>query len=329
MAKAPASKRPSTSAKGPQASKRPPTPPRGPSKGPAKGGRPAGLFTWLAVGLVLVIVVALVIIKVTGGSPAAGGDSDFQATSPTIVKQLTDIPASVFNTVGINSPVAQVSPPNATKGQPELTATSASGATLPEVLYLGAEYCPFCAAQRWTTIIALSRFGTFTNLGNMTSSSIDEFPNTPTFTFLKATYKSPYLVFKTVEEFTNQPDTKNNFYYPLQKPTAAEQTDFKKYDSSSFIPGMASDADGSIPFISYANQFLVAGASYTPATLANLSRSQIAAGLDSPTDPVTQAILTSANYQTAAICSLTKNHPGNVCNSSGVMAAKKAMGITK
>jgi hypothetical protein len=304
-------------------------PAKGQAKGPAKGGRPAGLFTWLAVGLVLIIVVALVIIKVTGGSPSTSNDSGFTATSPTIVKQLTDIPASVFNTVGVDSPVAQVTPPVVTKKQPLLMATSASGATLPEVLYVGAEYCPFCAAQRWTTIIALSRFGTFSGLGDMTSSSIDEFPNTPTFTFIKATYKSQYLVFKSVEEFTNVSDPKNDFYFPLQKPTTAEEANFKKYDTSKWIPGETSEEDGSIPYISYANQFLVSGASYTPATLANLSRGQIAAGLAAPSSPVTQAIITSANFQTAAICSLTKNRPGTVCSSSGVMAAKKAMGITK
>jgi hypothetical protein len=330
VAKAPASKRPTTSAKGPQSPRRPPQgPAKGPTKGPAKGGRPAGLFTWLAVGLVIIVVVALVIIKVTSGSPSTNSDSGFTATSPTIVKQLTDIPASVFNGVGIDSPVAQVSPPVAAKNQPLLSATSASGATLPEVLYVGAEYCPFCAAQRWTTIIALSRFGTFSGLGDMTSSSIDEFPNTPTFTFIKATYKSKYLVFKSVEEYTNITDSKNDFYFPLQKPTAAEEANFKKYDTSKWIPGETAQEDGSIPYISYGDQYLVAGASYTPATLANLSRSQIAAGLDAPSSPVTQAIITSANYQSAAICVLTKNQPGSVCGSSGVMAAKKAMGITK
>src|SRR6185312_6914517 len=29
---------------------------------------------------------------------------------------------------------------------------------LPEVVYVGAEYCPYCAAERWGTIIALDRF---------------------------------------------------------------------------------------------------------------------------------------------------------------------------
>jgi hypothetical protein len=294
---------------------------------PAKGGRPAGLFTWLAVGLVVVVVVALVIVKVVSGSPSTTNSSGFQAISPTVQSELTQIPASVFNTVGVTSPVAPVNPPIALKNQPALTATSASGATLPEVFYMGAEYCPFCAAQRWSTIIALSRFGTFKGLGNMTSSSIDSFPSTPTFTFVKATYSSKYLTFKSVEEFTNISDAATNFYTQLQKPTTAENANFKKYDTSKYIPNETAQEDGSIPYISMGNEFIVSGASYTPATLQNISRNTIAAGLDDPTNPVTQAIITSANYQTAALCQLTKDQPSAVCTSAGVMAAKKVMGL--
>lgn len=312
MAKRPANKRPPVSSQKPT---------------PAKGGRPAGLFTWLAVGLVVVVVVALVIVKVMSGSPTTTNSSGFQPISPTVQSELTTIPATVFNTVGVTSPVAPVNPPTPLKNQPALTDTSSTGATLPEVLYVGAEYCPFCAAQRWPTIIALSRFGTFTGLGNMTSSSIDSFPNTPTFTFVKAKYSSKYLVFKSVEEYTNISDAATDFYTPLQKATAAETANFKKYDTSTYIPGETSEEDGSIPYITMGNEFLVSGASYTPATLQNLSRNTIAAGLDDATNPVTQAIITSANYQTAALCQLTKNQPSNVCTSAGVMAAKKVMGL--
>jgi hypothetical protein len=274
-----------------------------------------------------VVVVALVIIKVMSSSPTTNASSGFQPVSTTVANELTKIPASVFNDVGVTSPVAPVTPPIPLKNQPALTATSSSGATLPEVFYLGAEYCPYCGAQRWPTIIALSRFGTFSGLGNTTSSSIDIYPSTPTFTFVKATYSSKYLVFKSVEEFTNISDAATSFYTPLQKPTAAEEANFKKYDTSKYIPGTTSQDNGAIPYISLGNQFLISGASYTPATLQNLSRNTIAAGLDEPTNAVTQAIITSANYQTAALCQLTKNQPSNVCTSTGVMAAKKVMGL--
>src|SRR5438874_585634 len=55
----------------------------------------------------------------------------------------------------------------------------------PEVLYIGDEYCPYCAAERWAMAVALSKFGTFTGLRGIRSSSSDAFPSTPTLTFYK------------------------------------------------------------------------------------------------------------------------------------------------
>ncbi|NNN00675.1 MAG: DUF929 family protein [Acidimicrobiaceae bacterium] len=304
------------------------TPPS--KKSPVKGGsgRPAGLFTWLAIGLVVVVVATLVIIKVTSGATPTTA-STFQATDATTLAQVTQVPTSVFNTVGIKSTVAPVTPPQAINGQPELFSTSSTGQKLPEVLYIGAEYCPFCAAQRWSTIIALSRFGTWTGLGNTESSTLpgEVFPGTQTFTFLKAKYASKYLVFSGVEEFNNIFNSALNYYSPLQKPSKADNAIFTKYDTSNYIHGITSSQNGSIPFISIGNKFLVSGSSFTPAALTGLSRTQIATGLSDPTSPVTDAIIASANYQSAAFCVLTKNQPGSVCASPAVMAAKRAMGL--
>jgi hypothetical protein len=329
VAKSPASKKNVASSRRPatQASNRTPT--RTPTRAPAKssGGRPAGLFTWLAVGLVVVIVATLVIIKVASGGTTTPGDSTISPVNPTTFAQLTGVPMSVFNTVGVSSQVVQVSAPIPLKGQPPLTAKNSAGATVPEVFYLGAEYCPYCAAQRWPTIIALSRFGTFSNLGNMSSYAHDTYPNTPSFTFVKATYTSKYIVFKTIEEYTNYLNKTTGYYQTLQKPTKAEEALVVKYDTPKFVPGLTKSEGNPIPFITFDNKFLVSGASYSPDTLSNLSRASVAAGLSDSSSPVTDAIIASANYQTASICSLTNNEPSNVCTSSGVMAAKKAMKI--
>jgi hypothetical protein len=277
---------------------------------------------------VVVVVAGLVIIKVaSGGTPNSSKSSSFQATDATTVAELTKVPASVFNTIGATSPVAPVTPPQVLKGQPALTATNASGKKVPEILYIGAEYCPFCAAQRWSTIVALSRFGTWSGLGNMSSSSTDYAPNTPTFTFVKAKYTSSYLVFKSVEELTNVFNPSINNYTTLQKPTAQEAALIAKYDTPKYVKGMTASQAQSIPFITFGNSFLVSGASFSPLTLAGSSRSTIAAGLSNATSPITAAIIASANYQTAAICTLTKQQPGNVCTSAGVKAADKAMGL--
>ncbi len=324
MAKSPASKkniasnRPAT-----QAAK------RAPAKAPVKSssGRPAGLFTWLVIGLVVVIVATLVLVKVLSGSPSTKGNGTFSPVDATTMAQITGVPMSVFNTVGVTSQVVQVSPPISVKGQPILTAQTNSGTTVPEVFYLGAEYCPYCAAQRWSTIIALSRFGTWKGLGNMASYAHDTYPNTPTFTFVKSSYTSKYIAFKSVEEYTNYLNAAGSNYQLLQTPTKAQRALVQKYDTPKYIPGLTKSQGNPIPFITMDNKFLVSGASFSPDALTNLSRANIATGLSDPTSPVTDAIIASANYQSAAICSLTNNLPSNVCTSSGVMAAKTAMKI--
>lgn len=282
------------------------------------GGRPAGLFTWVAVGVVVVIVAALVIVKVVSGGPSSSGSSAWVATDPTTVSQVTAIPTSVYDAVGVSESSA-VTAPLALKGQPALTAKLADGTTVPQILYIGAEYCPFCAAQRWATIAALSRFGTWTGLGNTTSSSNDVYANTPTFTFYKAKFTSKYLAFTGVE-------TLNNVYpyATIMTMTPAEKAIIAKYDTSKYI-NMSPSNDGAIPFISMGNKYLVSGASYNPGLLTGLTRTQIASNLSATTSPITKVIITSANEQTAAICTLTKQQPTNVCNSSGVKAAKTLM----
>ena len=121
--------------------------------------------------------------------------------------------------------------------------TTISGAALtangkPEVLYMGAEYCPYCAAERWAMIVALSRFGTFSGLATVHSAAAngagqaEPDPNTPTWTFVNAKYTSKYLTFSTVEEQTNIPDRSTGTYTLLQTPTKAQQALVTKYDSA-------------------------------------------------------------------------------------------------
>ncbi len=290
----------------------------------AAGGRPAGLLTWVAVGVVVVVVAALVLVKVLSGGPTSTNSGAWVATDPTTAAEVTSVPAATFNAVGVSAG-ASVTAPLALKGQPALTAKLANGTTVPEVLYVGAEYCPFCAAQRWATIAALGRFGTWSGLGNTESSSVDVYANTPTFTFLKAKFTSKYLAFRGVETLNNVYNANNNPPYgKLMSLTPAESALFAKYDTSKYI-NMSSSNDGAIPFISMGNKFLVSGASYNPGVLTGLSRTQIAQNLSAPSSPQTTLIITSANEQTAALCQLTKQQPSAVCNSSGVLAAKKLM----
>lgn len=290
----------------------------------AKRRSTSSLLTWAGVALVLVVVGVLVLIKVTGGSSnstnGGGGSSPAPAS---IVSSVTKIPTSVYDTVGIDSPSVAVTKPTEIKGEPALTLADPAGGTKPGVVYIGAEYCPYCAAQRWAVVASLSRFGTFGNLSVTDSSSSDVFPNTPTLSFYKATFSSPYFVFQGIEQYSNVPDPGKG-YKKLQDLTKAQLGLITKYDTAKFLPGAS---PGSIPFLDIGNRFLVAGSSYSPSILSGLSRSEIASGLSDPTNPATQAIISTSNYLSASICATTNQQPTSVCGSKGVTAASKAMGL--
>jgi len=286
-----------------------------PSPRPSATRSAPRLFTWGVVGLVLVVVLVLIVVSVTR-SPATTHSTGSQPAPQSLVSQLTEIPQSIYDTVGVSSPSAQVVPPTATSGQPNLEYPSANGTSLPGVLYFGGEYCPYCAAERWALIAALSRFGGFHNLGITASSMTDVFPGTQTLSFYQASLESDVLALRAVERYSNTPDPKTGWTI-LMNLTSQDSALLRKYDTTS--SGL------SFPFISIGNQFLVQGAQYSPGVLQGLSRDQIAAGLNDPTNPVTQAIVSSANYLSASICSITKGQPGNVCQSRGVEAAAKAM----
>jgi hypothetical protein len=257
---------------------------------------------------VIAVIVAFVLASSNGGS--SGSTSGNTAAPPTgsaltsVIGQLTSVPASTLDQVGA--------------GQTAANPTSITGAALtsggkPEVLYIGAEYCPYCAAERWAMIVALNRFGTFSGLAPIRSAAKDgagqaePFPLTPTWTFRNTTYTSPYVTFTTVEGYTNIPDKATGFYTVLQPPTAAQQALLNKYDAA---------FQGAIPFIDYGNRFLSVGASYNPAILSGLTWAQIAADLHDPSSSVGKSVLGTANFATAAICSLTNNQPASACTSA-------------
>lgn len=195
------------------------------------------------------------------------------------------------------------------------------------MLYVGAEYCPFCAAERWALTAALSRFGTWSNLQITASSHTDYAAATNTFSFVGATLTSPYINFVAREIDSNIPDASlNPPYQPLQALTKQEANIATEYSSSKFFS--SSQGGISFPFVSINNHVLISGASYDPTALAGQTWQQIAGNLDDPTNPVTQAIVASANYISAGICAASKDAPASVCHSSGVMAAAKALKLS-
>jgi hypothetical protein len=283
---------------------------------PIRGAFRSSVWAWGATALVVLAIAVLAVVRVSAG-PVSTRVTPFQPAPASLVKEVTGIPAAVYDRVGGRSPVVPVSGPMVITGQPPLLAPDASGQRVPEVFYFGAEYCPFCAVERWALVVALSRFGTFKHLGLVSSAVTDTYPATPSFSFVRASYSSRFVAFRAVERWSNVPSPEGG-YRSLTRPTPAEAAIVARYDSARYL---GSSSAGSIPFVDIANRFLVSGSCFSPSFLAGLTQEDVAAHLADPNDPITRAIVASANAIDAALCSATGGRPGAVCRTPGVSGA--------
>lgn len=270
---------------------------------------------WLLVGgtIVLIAVIIGFFIFLANQSNSNSNTNGQNATpvDATILQQVTRVdPAllSQIGTGGVSNPFKL--PP----GSPSLL-TGPNGK--PEVFYYGTEWCPNCAAERWSMISALSRFGTLHNLKEASSSSTDSYPDTSTFSFYQSSYTSSYIDFVPLES----EDTQRN---ALQTPTADEQQILTQYNVTGY------------PFMDLGNRYLITGASYDPAVLrtnpndpssAALTQQQIASQL-STENAISKDVLGVANYLTASICKITNGQPGNVCNSAPIPSIEQSLSGT-
>lgn len=267
--------------------------------------------------LVLVIVVALVVIKVMG-SPTTSTPTGATAPTPaptSVVKAVTSIPASLYDAVGVKSSDAALTPPAVLHGQPTLTSDGK-----PEVVFVGNEFCPYCAAERWALVAALSRFGTFGDTLYASQSGTNEaFPSTPTFTFAGSRYRSKYVSATLVEHYGDQKNGAGTAYAVLEHLSPKVEALLGKYDRRT--PGV-------VPFVDVANDAVVTGGEFSPSVLQQLNVNEIATGLSDAKDPATQAIVASANYLSAVICQVDGQEPVRVCTSGGIRAASAALGLS-
>jgi hypothetical protein len=248
----------------------------------------------LATVVSVILLVAIFITVATRQNDTTGiGDPAPGA----LVKQVTSVSPTVLSEVGVGSSTKSLQVP---KGATVLKDSSGK----PIFLYVGAEYCPYCAAERWSIIVALSRFGTFDNLHLMKSGVSDG--NLSTFTFKGSSYTSQYVTLQAVETA----DRNGN---ALETLTSQQQEIFAKYDA----PPYTSQAGG-IPFFSIANQYIQTNAGYDASLLNGLTWQQIGDKLSDPNDPVTKAVVGEANYLTAAVCTTASQQPASVCKSATI-----------
>jgi hypothetical protein len=246
------------------------------------------------VGIVAVVVL-LVAIRLVGGDenratsappPAPRNDA---GALPGLV---STVPVQVLSAVGAGT---------ATPLKPRrLPALSKDGRPL--VLFVAAEWCSDCAAERWALVAALGRFGTFENVKLTTSAATSNHPNTATFSFSGARYRSDYLAFEAVERHDRQ-------HRPLQRLTDEQRRVFSRYDR----PAFTGRPTGSLPFLDIGGRFLLSGAQFDPGVVSDQDAGEIASAVQRPATDQAMAVIGAANHLTAAICSLTGDQPAATC----------------
>jgi len=254
-----------------------------------------------AVGVVVVVVGVIIGVSLSGsgGGGTKAHSSDSYALPSYLVKQVTAVPVGTMVALAKAEPAADTSAPQKLPASaPPLT----SGGK-PEVLYMGAEYCPFCAGERWALVMALSKFGTFSDLRGTTSSSTDVYPLTPTFSFYGSSYKSSYLSFAPVElETTNENQT-------LQNPTPQQTNLISKWDVAPYTTEA-----GAIPFIYMGGKYILTGIQFDASKLSGMQFATAASYLTSGKNATSKAVEASAAYLVGDFCALTHGQPGSVCS---------------
>lgn len=251
------------------------------------------MWTTALIAIVAILVAAYFISAATSNVNTAFIG---KPVSSTVLAQVTGVSDSTLSAVGVPT---GVSPPVSISGTP-LT----SGGK-PEVLYIGGDFCPYCAIERWSIVIALSHFGTFKGLEYMLSSSTDINPNTPTFTFRNVTYTSNYIAFVAVEEFGRSGS--GDVVQPL---TADQSTTVSKYDTCA-----ATNQNGGIPFLDIANSYAVnCGSQFQLPDIAGQNWTQVSSQLNTPNSNVAKLIDGAANTLITAICKVDGGQPGSVCS---------------
>ena len=253
-------------------------------------------------GLVLAAVAAAIALAVAG--TATGYAATPGGGTARVVAEATSVPAGVLNAVGAGAVpkgfVGTKEPGLGAGGLGPVTGKPLTRDGKPELLYIAADWCPYCASEQWAMIVALSRFGRFTGLNESQSQSaasgFGEYPDTATLRFYGATYTSRFFQFTAV-------DVSSRTHAGLQRPTAAEQALWNRY-ASPF---------GSIPFIDVGNRYVQVGAAFSPQVLARMTWGQIAVALHHPSSVIARSVDGAANYLTAAICAVTGNQPQSAC----------------
>lgn len=249
---------------------------------------------YIAVGVIVIVGIVAYLLLGSGSGSALVGQQVGQSTLMQLQQIANNNTLANQVGVGIVTTGANSNPPR------KINARQLIVDGKPEVLYIGGDFCPYCAGTRWGLIIALMRFGNFSKLTYMQSSSTDSFPNTITFSFTNSSYHSNLVHFDGFEVYDRTDNPINNSNY-----TVLDQFLLGKYASG-------------FPFIDFANTSIQDGAVISPQLLSGDSWQQAISALNNPNGVLSQSIIGSANLFTAYICmsNSTLNATASACRQS-------------
>lgn len=255
---------------------------------------------WLVGGIVLMVAVIVGAFVFMANYEAqqskVGSDAAFKA--------ITTVKPDVFTRVDKGTFNGQLT---AVKNTPVLKGPNGK----PEIFYMGGEYCPICAAQRWAIVTALSRFGSFSPLTPILSAE----SQVPTFSFYKSSYHSDYIDFESKEVADNNSPN----YKQLEALSPDDQKIVNQYARPPYIQ------QSGIPFMSIGNQYISVGSYYSGSVLTGKSYQDIATAVNDPNSDISRGIVGGANMLTAAICKATNNQPANVCTADPIPSLEQSL----
>lgn len=248
----------------------------------------------LMAGGSVALVVALVAVVV-----AIGLSSSSTKAAPRVA--LTAAQESHLTTVPVSTLVAASGSDAGSSLIPayEIDSSAYTSGGKPAILYIGAEFCPVCATERWPMVVALSQFGTFRNLSQTRSAVRDG--NLATVTFYGSAYTSRYLTFRPVEVSTNV--QKGNGYEPLESPTPAEVQLWRGVLGSE-----------TFPFVYLGGKYVLNTYQYPATFIQGLNFTQIEAAVGNNSTQVGASIDAAAAAMVKYICGITGQQPAATCH---------------
>ncbi|HJZ37998.1 MAG TPA: DUF929 family protein [Solirubrobacterales bacterium] len=257
-------------------------------------------WAWAGLAMVVLVIGGAVALFLAGGG-SGGGDATGSVPAGAVVSR--SIPAGAQPA----SDAASVALGEVRRASEEPLLDGGK----PLVFFMGAEWCPFCASERWGLVKATSRFGKWSGLKELRSrEGQDYFPALATYDLSKATYTSRYLNIRHIEVATVEGD-------PLQKLGSFEEELVNGYDKLGGVPFLfASGSPGRYTVELGFSPGLLDGQSF------DSLRKEVAAEARTP---AVEAIDGQAEAITALICKIDGQQPASVCSKGSTPALEREL----